>query len=154
MGCKQSMSSRLKVTAQVHTGHRPLSHQSPLTHSVALSCEVHAAATHTRDRTGGSGAHPWWVASPRRAQRPISAGVRRWEGALTSCTGLGTGVEEPCVGGWTRRAGAPTVGQTPAQASGLRRGVGAEVCVVDRYVGRTVDESVPGCRSHPKSFGV
>ena len=56
------------------------------------------------------------------------------------------------MGGWTRRAGAPTVGQTPAQASGLRRGAGAEVCVVDRYVGRTVHESVPGCRSHPKSF--
>jgi hypothetical protein len=33
-----------------------------------------------------------------------------WEGELISCTGVGKGGEEPCVGGWTRRAGALTVG--------------------------------------------
>jgi hypothetical protein len=100
------------------------------------------------------------VSGPVAATNLSRAGSRvaraAWESALTSCTGVGKGAEEPRVGGWTRRGfshrgGAKrrqtlAIGQVFVSAAG-----GAEGVVIDRYVGRIVHGSVPGCRSHPRS---
>ena len=75
------------------------------------------------------------VSGPVAASNLSRAGSRvaraAWESALTSCTGVGKGAEEPRVGGWTRRGfshrgGAKrrqtlAIGQVFVSAAGGRR---------------------------------
>jgi hypothetical protein len=96
------------------------------------------------------------VSGPVAASNLSRAGSRvaraAWESALTSCTGVGKGAEEPRVGGWTRRGFSHRGGAKRRQTLAIGQAAGgAEGVVIDRYVGRIVHGSVPGCRSHPRS---
>ena len=73
---------------------------------------------------------------------------------LTSCTGVEKWRRAVCrrVDARYSHGGGGKKSGKPYDRTGLVRGaVWAEVVVIDRYVGRIVHGSVPGCRFHPRS---